>query len=121
MTIEHRIVWAEIPAADFGRAKAFYAAVLGETLIDEEGGPNPIALLPYGGKGGRSANIYPGTPATAGAGPTIHLAVECKLAEAMTRIKGAGGQVVSDVITIPAGSFFYGIDTEGNSIGIFEG
>lgn len=120
MTVENRIVWAEIPAADMDRAMAFYAAVLGTPLTKEDGGPNPIANLPYAQNGGRSGHIYPGKPAPAGTGPTVHIAVECKLDEAMARIRTAGGDVVTEIITIPAGSFFYATDTEGNSVGIFE-
>ncbi len=120
MTVENRIVWAELPAADMERAKAFYAALFGAPLIMSTAGPDTIAVFPYEQTGGRSGHVYEGKPAPEGTGPTVHLAVECKLDEAMTRIRDSGGKTVSEIITIPAGSFFYALDTEGNSIGIFE-
>jgi len=116
----NRIVWAEIPVADMARAQKFYETVLEEplNLIDEA--PNPTAMLPYPGGAGAAGHLYPGTPAKRGEGITAHVAVFSELDAAMERVKAAGGEVVSDVITIPAGSFFYAIDTEGNSLGVFK-
>ena len=68
---------------------------------------------------GVSGHLYPGQPAEAGSGNTIHLAVDGSLDDAMSRVKAAGGQVMSPTIDIPAGSFFYATDPDGNSIGLF--
>ena len=38
----------------------------------------------------------------------------------MERVKQAGGTVVSPIIQIPPGRFFYATDPDGNSIGLFE-
>lgn len=117
----NRLVWTEIPVTDLDRAMAFYAKVLGEPLKRDDTGPNPMAMLPYSGElGAASGHLYPGKPAPKGEGTTVHLAVPFELDDAMARIGEAGGEIVSDVITIPAGSFFYAIDTEGNSLGIFK-
>ena len=116
----NRLVWAEIPVTDMARATAFYEAVLEEPLTPNDQGPNPMAMLPYAGGAGAAGHIYPGKPAPRGEGITAHLAVCDDLKTAMARVSKAGGEVVSDVITIPAGSFFYAIDTEGNSLGIFK-
>ncbi len=116
----NRVVWAEIPVSDLSRATKFYETVLNEPLKLDETGPNPIALLPYPGGSGASGHLYPGTPAKRGDGATVHLAVYDELETAMGLVKEGGGDVVSDVVTIPAGSFFYAIDTEGNSLGIFK-
>ena len=51
---------------------------------------------------------------------TAHLAVADDLEAAMTRVMTGGGEVVSGVVDIPVGSFFYAKDTEGNSLGIFR-
>lgn len=122
MTDEYpnRIVWAEIPVKDMARAKKFYESVLEAPLTDDNEGPNPMAMLPYPGGVGAAGHLYPGTPAAKGEGITAHVAVFSELDEAMTRVEKSGGEVVSDVITIPAGSFFYAIDTEGNSLGVFK-
>jgi predicted enzyme related to lactoylglutathione lyase len=116
----NRLVWAEIPVSDMARAKAFYETVLGQPLKDDNTGPNPMSMLPYPGGAGAAGHLYPGKPATKGEGITAHLAVFDDLKSAMGRVEKAGGDVVSDVIKIPAGSFFYAVDTEGNSIGIFK-
>jgi predicted enzyme related to lactoylglutathione lyase len=50
---------------------------------------------------------------------TAHVAVT-DLAAAMERVTAGGGRVVSDVVDIPVGSFFYATDTEGNSLGLFR-
>ena len=114
------VAWSEIPVTDMERAKAFYADVLQAELVIEEGGPNPMAMLPYAGGGGVSGHLYPGKPAPEGSGSTIHLAVPEALERTMERVHSAGGRVVSEVITIPAGRFFYALDLDGNSIGFFE-
>lgn len=112
-------VWFEIPVADFERSKAFYGAVVGNALADEEGGPNPMGRFAAADEQTSVAgHIYPGKPAAPGTGPTIHLAVE-NLEAAMTRVTDNGGSVVSPVITIPAGRFAYCLDPDGNSFGLF--
>lgn len=122
MAIEYpnRIVWAEIPVTNLKRAKAFYETVLDAPLKEDNTGPKPMAMLPYPGGAGASGHLYAGTPAKDGQGITVHLAVSDDLDNVMARVKNGGGKVVSDVVTIPAGSFFYAIDTEGNSVGFFK-
>ena len=38
-----------------------------------------------------------------------------------SRVRAAGGTVLSEPISIPAGRFAYTRDPDGNSIGLFEG
>jgi len=117
---EHAVVWAEIPVTDMQRAMAFYGAVLGVELVENNEGPNPMADFPTSDpKKGVAGHLYPGKPAPKGTGNTIHLAVDEPLDEVMERIRQAGGEVVSPAIDIPAGSFFYAHDPDGNSIGFF--
>ncbi len=113
-------VWFEIPVTDMARAKAFYATVTGHELEDQEGAPNPMANFPIADmREGVAGHIYPGRPAAPGTGPTIHLAVS-DLEAAMERVSSNGGQVVSPVISIPAGRFCYCLDPDGNSFGLFS-
>jgi len=114
------VVWTEIPVTDMARAKTFYAGLLGGELTDDTSGPNPMAFLPRAGEDVVAGHLYPGKPAARGTGPTIHLAVADDLETAMERVRAGGGEVVSPIVTIPAGSFFYAHDTEGNSVGIFK-
>ena len=113
-------VWMEIPVSDLDRAMAFYNQVFKTELKKEETGPNPFAIFPTSDKEGVAGHLYPGKPAPNGTGPTIHLASPDKLEDALARFKDAGGKVVSDVITIPAGRFAYCLDPDGNSIGVFS-
>ena len=116
---QHAAVWFEIPVSDQARAKSFYSAVTGNPLQDEDGGPNPMARFAPAGEDSVAGHIYPGKPAAAGAGPTIHLAVD-DVEAAMSRVTANGGQVVSPIISIPAGRFAYCLDPDGNSIGVFS-
>ncbi len=112
-------VWFEIPVTDMKRSMAFYGGVLGADLTLDETGPNPMAVFPTKDRGAVAGHLYPGTPSVAGSGPTIHLAVAAPLEQAMQRVTQHGGKVVSPVITIPAGSFAYCTDPDGNSFGLF--
>jgi predicted enzyme related to lactoylglutathione lyase len=115
-----QIVFTEIPAADPERACKFYAALFEGPLAEDNGGPNPVWLFPYAEGGSAAGHVYPGKPAKDGEGMTAHFAVTGALTEAMERVRSGGGEVVSDVIDIYVGSFFYAKDTEGNSLGIFK-
>lgn len=116
---ENFTVWSEIPATDLDRAIAFYNKVFDLDLQKDTSGPNPIAMFPTADANGVAGHIYPGKPAENGNGPTVHFASPDKLEDALARVGDAGGKVLSDVITIPAGRFAYCLDSEGNSIGVF--
>ena len=117
---ENFTVWAEIPVTDIDRAIAFYNAVFDTEMKKDETGPNPMAMFPTSDpENGIAGHLYPGKPAPEGAGPTVHLASPGTLEDALERVRQAGGQVLSDPISIPAGRFAYCLDLDGNSIGIF--
>jgi predicted enzyme related to lactoylglutathione lyase len=117
-TPPHAAVWFEIPVTDMGRAKAFYAAVLDTELKDDNTGPNPMAIFPASEQG-VAGHLYPGKPAASGAGNTVHLASPEPLEAALERVRQNGGEVTSEIITIPPGRFAYCLDPDGNSIGLF--
>lgn len=114
-----QIVFTEIPAADPERACKFYETLLQGPLTREDHGPNPIWTLPHAG-GHAAGQIYRGRPATDGSGMTAHFVVLDALTDAMERVRQGGGEVVSPVMDIPVGSFFYAKDTEGNNLGLFK-
>lgn len=115
-----QIVFTEIPASDSGRACKFYETVLQGALVRDDNGPNPVWMLPHAEGGHAAGHVYPGQPAQDGNGMTAHFAVIDELAAAMERVRQGGGEVVSEVIDIPIGSFFYAKDTEGNNLGLFK-
>jgi len=118
-TPKNTAVWFEIPVTDLDAAQRFYEEVLSISMVRNDDGPNPMVMFSSMADMGVSGHLYPGKPAEAGTGNTIHLAVAGKLDNAAARVKAAGGQVVSPVIDIPSGSFFYATDPDGNSVGLF--
>ena len=122
MANANSICWFEIPVSDLDKAKVFYETVLKTELDRQDDGPNPMLNFPIADyNGGVSGHLYPGKPADAGSGPTIHLIVPDDGLEAtLARVEPAGGMIVSPVITIPAGRFAYCTDPDGNSIGLFS-
>ena len=114
------IVFTEIPVSDPERACRFYETLLQGPLTRDENGPNPIWMLPHAAGGHAPGHLYPGRPAKDGDGMTAHFAVTGTLADAMERVRQGGGEVLSDAVDIPIGSFFYAKDTEGNSLGLFR-
>ena len=116
---EHFAVWMELPVTDLDRAAAFYNTVFDTELKRDESGPNPMAIFPTSTPGGVAGHLYPGTPAPEGRGATVHFPCPDKLEDALARVTAAGGRVLSDPVSIPAGRFAYCLDTEGNSIGVF--
>ncbi|MDQ6434007.1 VOC family protein [Mesorhizobium sp. LHD-90] len=111
-------IWFKIPVADMDAAQRFYGAVLQNELTHEETGPNPIAMFAAQDRMA-SGHLYPGKPAPAGTGPTVHLAVAAPIEDGLKRVADNGGQVVSPVIDIPSGRFAYCLDPDGNSFGLF--
>ena len=112
-------VWFEIPVTDLDKATAFYNTVFKTALQRQDTGPNPWVMFPVGDQEGISGHLYPGKSAADGNGPTVHLACPDALEDGLARVKEAGGQVVSEPITIPSGRFAYCLDPDGNSIGLF--
>lgn len=113
-------VWFEIPVSDLDAARRFYEESLAIAMNRVDEGPNPIVIFPGGDGSGVSGHLYEGKPAEKGSGNTIHLRTDDELEEVMKRIKVSGGEVVSPTVTIPAGTFFYALDPDGNSFGVFK-
>lgn len=114
-------VWIELPVSDLSQAIDFYQAATGLTLTREQMGPNETAIFQAADFAtGVAGHLYEGKPAGDGSGPTVSLASQGTAEEAMDRVAKAGGAVVSPVIEIPAGRFFYATDPDGNSISLFE-
>ncbi|KIC21243.1 VOC family protein [Leisingera sp. ANG-Vp] len=115
------LVWGEVPVSDLDAAVAFYSKVTGADLSIDTNGPNPMAMFKTADeKTGIALHLYPGKPAGDGRGPTLHLTAEGELDDVMKRVTDAGGKVISEVIEIPPGHFFYATDPDGNSLGFFK-
>lgn len=117
----NQLVWGEIPVIDLEAARLYYGAVLKTELTITSEEPNDIIFLPVSDSvNGVSTHIYPGKPAVDGTGPTLHLAAPTDLETTADRVVEAGGKVLSPAIDIPAGSFIYTQDPDGNSISWFR-
>ena len=44
-TPDNAAIWFEIPVTDMERAKSFYGAVLRTSFMDDDPGPNPMAIF----------------------------------------------------------------------------
>jgi predicted enzyme related to lactoylglutathione lyase len=119
-TSTQAVEWAEIPVTDLGRAMTFYETLTGNPLTLDESGPNPMAMFAFDQGSATGGHLYPGKPAPAGTGPTIHLAVAGTVEDAAERCVAAGGTLVGPVIEIPVGRFQYATDLDGNSLGLFK-
>ena len=112
--------WFEIPATDFARAKAFYAAVLDVQIQDDSNPQMQYAYLPSGpqngGFGGAIASGENFVPSTTGT--TIYLDGGNDLSVPLGRVESAGGKVILPKTSIGNNGFIaLFIDTEGNKIG----
>ncbi len=118
---QNMTVWIEIPVTDLRRAILFYETITGGSLKIQDMGGTEIAVFEVSEPAsGVAGHLYQGKPSMPGQGATIHLATEGALEDTMTRVKKAGGQVVSDPHSLPEGRFAYCLDPDGNSIGVFE-
>ncbi|MFP1630821.1 VOC family protein [Zhengella sp. ZM62] len=118
--VNGQVCWFEIPVTDLDRAQRFYESVLGCSMRRDDTGPNPMIAFTRMDDPVASGHLYPGRPAAPGTGNTIHLVAQDPLETVIERIPAAGGQVVSPVIDIPVGRFFYATDPDGNSVGFFN-
>ena len=111
-------VWFELPVRDLDGATAFYEAVLAARLNRETMAGHDIAVFPYDGGVGGHLVRRDGTPGT---GAIVHLAAPAPLEDALARVTGAGGAVVSDVIVLPEGGgrFAYCRDPDGTGFGLY--
>jgi hypothetical protein len=113
--------WFEIPAADFERAKAFYAKVLDAPIHDDPDPHRQYAYFPSdpqsGGFGGAIAGGENFVPALTGT--TVYLDGGNDLSAPLGRVESAGGTVILPKTAIGENRGFIAlfIDTEGNKVG----
>ncbi len=110
------ITWFNIPAAETGRARAFYEKVFAWTTVpfpgmEQEG----FFEISTGGIGGEILpRAHPGEPITVFVGvPSV--------GEYAARVEAAGGRVVVPKMSVPGrGYFVICEDTEQNRLGLWE-
>lgn len=116
----HRLVWFEIPAADFERAVSFYETMFAVELRKEQFGPARLAVFPYerpavGGCVMAGPGLVPGAT-----GVVAYLNAGPSLDAVLQRAAGAGGEIVQPRTELPPGMGVYAKvrDSEGNVVGL---
>ncbi len=114
------VVWFEIPAGDFARAKRFYEQVFGVALKEEQMGPMRLGVFPYAGEA-VSGCVIAGQSYKAGKdGSVVYISAGRDLAEPLARVEQAGGKVLvpKTLINAEIGYFAHFLDSEGNRVGM---
>jgi predicted enzyme related to lactoylglutathione lyase len=114
--------WFEIYVSDMGRSKAFYEAVLGETLVklptSGESHDDMLAFPMQQGRSGASGALVRMEGAPIGAGGTIVYFVTDDCGAAAGRARNAGGTIVKDKFSIgDYGNIALVSDLDGNIVG----
>jgi len=117
------ISWFEIPTNKLDKAQAFYEAVLGKPMRNEDMGPSKGAVFAYdkssGGVGG-ALLMGPTAPAPSSSGVLIYLDATPSLDAALERATAAGGLVALGRQALPPGMGFFAhiTDLDGNRVGL---
>jgi len=114
------VVWFEIPAGDFARAKRFYEEVFGVALKEEQMGATRLGVFPYAGEA-VSGCVIAGQGYKAGKdGSVVYISAGDDLTEPLARVERAGGKVLvpKTLINAEIGYFAHFIDSEGNRVGM---
>jgi len=111
--------WFEIPVRDMDRAVKFYNAILGADLEAMDMGESQMAMLPMEGEGVSGALTKADGFTPGNDGPLIYLNGGADLNTALSKIEGAGGQVLVPKTSIGEHGFYaLFADTEGNRLGL---
>ena len=112
--------WFEIPAVDLGRAKVFYEAVFGVSLMHMDMGPSAMEMFP----------TEPGAPNAGGAlivtegytpsatGTTVYFQAD-DIDGTLAKVTAAGGSILAPKMAIGEHGFIAQfLDSEGNRVAL---
>ncbi len=118
--MKHAINWFEIPVTDFKRATAFYAALIGQPLQENEMGGYKMGLFPYDEESVSGCLCQGEGYVPSKQGVRIYLNGGDDLAEMLAKVEPAGGKVTQPKTLIDGqhGYFAFFEDTEGNSMAL---
>ena len=119
--MNNTVVWFEIPVKDLQRAMNFYSKVMGIKMAPMEMGPLKMAFFPYeqgtNAVSGALVESKEYTPSTKGT--LVYLNGGNDLSTQLKRVKGAGGKVVKEKMSIGEYGFMAVFeDTEGNRVAL---
>jgi uncharacterized protein len=114
-------VWFEIPAAELPRAVEFYETVFGVELRPQSIGGQELAIFPNRAQTGTTGAVVKAqNHKPAAAGVVVYLNADPQLAQVLTRVAKAGGEVLLPRTALPDGMGYFAQirDTEGNRVGL---
>ena len=117
--MENRVVWFDIPVSDLNRAKEFYSKVFEVEMIENEMGPNKMAMFPFEPNIASGALVQGPDYKPSANGTVIYLNGGEDLSVPLARVEEAGGTVLLDKMSIGEYGFIaYFLDSEGNKVAI---
>ncbi len=119
--MENIITWFEIPVTDMNRARTFYSEILQMKLIDIEEGGYSMVMFPFTGENVSGALVEAEDQNAKPSADGVHIFLNAgdSLQEALSRVKKAGGEIVTEKLEIESGVVASVIDTEGNKVGLY--
>ncbi len=120
-TNDNIAVWFEIPVTDLDRASRFYEAVFTRSLKREAFGADMVMAIFDAAEGAVKGALVHGPNYRPGAdGTLVYLNGGADLAESLSRVETAGGQVLVGKTRINDTCGYYAVfmDSEGNRLGL---
>ncbi len=112
--------WFELPATDLARAKKFYEAVFGLSLIHMDMGPSAMEMFPGepGGPNASGALIVSEGYEPSATGTTVYFQTD-DIEGTLAKVTAAGGQVIVPKMSIGEHGFIgQFLDSEGNRVAL---
>lgn len=115
--MSNAINWFELPAVNFNRAVTFYSEVLGEELQPMDHPEMKMAFFPTKDNGVGGCVTYGNGNTPNAEGTLVYLNGGNDLAEPLSRVESAGGEVLMPKTSIGENGFMAIFkDTEGNRV-----
>jgi uncharacterized protein len=123
MNFKNAISWFEIPVQDLPRAKTFYEAIFGMTMIPLDMASVKMSMFPmedFSGVGGALCYNKDFYKPSATDGPLIYLNGNPDVQRVLDKVPAAGGKVMVPKTQISPEHGFMAIivDTEGNRVAL---
>ena len=117
----HALNWAEIPVADFERARRFYSAIFDFAMPQMTMGGNTLGFLLFEqGQGVGAAIVHGEGHVPSATGSLVYLSAGKDLAVVLGRVVRAGGVVLKGKTEIGPKLGYVALfrDSEGNRVGL---
>ncbi len=113
------VVWFEIPVNNLDRAMKFYSTVMAVELQPVDMGPKKGAMFPFAQNVASGSLLESKEKKPSNMGTMVYLNGGEDLSVPLKRVKGAGGKIVQEKISIGEHGFMAIFeDTEGNHVAL---